>query len=1101
MIDAHRRYERSKTLNVLTELDMTKIVAAARTLDERLEEPGTAPVMEDPLVEERLEAWREALGDEDRLLRRLAWDGLDLESARRVLGPASGSEAPLPGWAAFVERALRLPLPEREDDAPWPEEIRFLDIENPRPFEEVLVPFVLTAREDLSQLAPAFDGILEAEARRSLERNLLQRLVEEAADVFLAAFDAVRAREQTSSWDRLFALADDPDKRPRYLEFVRRLDEGGLKRLLGEYPVLARRLGETSMLWVEANAEFLNRLEADMAELQDVFGSGEDLGAVAEVQPGLSDPHRGGRAVVVLTFASGKKLVYKPKAMGTEAAYFRLLAWLNERGAPLPFKVLAVLDRPTHGWVEFVEHLPCKDEDEARRYFERAGMLLCLLYALEVTDCHYENIIASGEYPVLIDTETLMHHRPVVPTPLGGEDARTLANEQLSESVLRTGLLPRWQLSADGASAYQVSGLGQADEQEVPNLRVPKWTRVNTDRMALEQKPVTLPARTSIPRLDDTPLRLEEHGPQVVDGFRRMYQFLRDHREELLSGPLQELAHEQVRFVFRATRIYGNLQRNLRHRDYLRNGLDRSIYLERLGRAQVPPRGLVEEPDERPAFWPLFAAERQAMDKGDIPFFTARADSDDILISSEETAEGCIKEPSFELVQRRLEALDDEDLEQQVAHIEGTLYAYLAREAPMISRSSGEEGGWSEPPASPEDFIGPALAIAGEIQDRAIRGSDGSAVWISPQFLVQAERFQLQPMDYELYGGTCGVAIFLAAVEQFSPEAGYDELALAALQSLRAGLDRWPERFAEGASIGGASGLGSAVYSLVSVGRLLDEPALVEDAQRVAGLISEDHIAGDRALDVIAGSAGAILSLLALQETRPSKDVLNKATQCGEHLLEKRTESPAGPRAWGVFAEKMNTGFSHGAAGIAYALLRLYEHTGDARFLDAAGEAVAYEQSEYSPEMKNWADYRLDDDEVGYPWQWCRGGTGVGLARLGGLGSLDNRGVREDIEVALTGTREIGVQGVDYPCCGTLGRAEVLLEAGETLQRPEFTEAARTLAWQTLARAEKSGGFALHPMLPKQVDAPGFFQGEAGIGYELLRMARPEQLPSVLMWE
>ena len=61
----------------------------------------------------------------------------------------------------------------------------------------------------------------------------------------------------------------------------------------------------------------------------------------------MSDPHRGRRSVLALTFASGRKLVYKPKDMGTEAAYHRLLAWLNERGAPLPFKVLQ-RTRPLH---------------------------------------------------------------------------------------------------------------------------------------------------------------------------------------------------------------------------------------------------------------------------------------------------------------------------------------------------------------------------------------------------------------------------------------------------------------------------------------------------------------------------------------------------------------------------------------------------------------------------------------------------------------------------------------------------------------------------------------------------------------------------------
>lgn len=31
--------------------------------------------------------------------------------------------------------------------------------------------------------------------------------------------------------------------------------------------------------------------------------------------------------------------------------------------------------------------------------------------------------------------------------------------------------------------------------------------------------------------------------------------------------------------------------------------------------------------------------------------------------------------------------------------------------------------------------------------------------------------------------------------------------------------------------------------------------------------------------------------------------------------------------------------------------------------------------------------------------------------------------------------------------------------------------------------------------------SPGFFQGAAGIGYELLRLAHPDHLPSVLLWE
>ena len=120
----------------------------------------------------------------------------------------------------------------------------------------------------------------------------------------------------------------------------------------------------------------------------------------------------------------------------------------------------------------------------------------------------------------------------------------------------------------------------------------------------------------------------------MVEGFRRMYRFLLDHRDALLGAePLRELAREQVRFVFRATRVYWLILRNLRHRRYLRDGADRSIGLEQLGRAQVPPREAVDEPDEKPLFWPVFRAERLAMEEGDIPFFTARASSDALILS------------------------------------------------------------------------------------------------------------------------------------------------------------------------------------------------------------------------------------------------------------------------------------------------------------------------------------------------------------------------------------------------------------------------------------------------------------------------------------
>ncbi len=1087
----------------LSERDLAGIVERSSTFVERLSD-GFSPVdIEDTsLMDARIEAWCQAVakGDWDRFRLRLAWDGLDLEMARRALGPARLRQgATLPEWSGLLSEALRLaPIEHREGKSTaWPVELSFLDAEEPLPFEEILAPLVLAARKRLVGRTITSGDELSEPVRAALERGLLRSLVTFSAETLLAEFEAMRAQEQ-SSWSLIFALAQDPDGRSLYLDFVRRMAEGGLSRLFLAYPVLARQLGTTACLWVEATGEFLGRLEADRSELGRFFG--DDLGSVVAVQPSLSDRHRGGRTVMALTFASGRKLLYKPKDLGTEAAYYRLLAWVNELGAPLPFRLLKVLDRSTHGWAEFVEHLPCRNRDEARRYYERAGMLLCLFYVLEVTDCHSENIIASGEHPVLIDTETLMHHR-TRPQP-SDEGARVLANEQLDHSVLRTGLLPRWEVSADGRMAYELSGLGGAVEQELP-YRVPKWARVNTDRITFEQLPVTLPVLANVPSLDGAPLGLQDHGPQLVDGFRRMYRFLLDHREALLqSGPLRELAHEEVRFVYRPTKVYGILLSDLRDRRYLRDGADRSIYLEQLGRSQLPLYGPL--PEERPTLWPVFAAERRAMEQGDVPFFTARAGSDALIVAPGQEIEDCFLEPSLESVLRRLKALGQEDLERQIAFIEGSLYAYSARDAAVVSRPTAQppadESDASAEPPPPEAFVEPALALAEEIRARAILAEDRGATWISPQYLVEADRYQLQPMGYDLYGGTCGVSLFLAAAERFSPKEGYGELALAAVRPLRGELRERPQHLAQTMGIGGGSGLGSVVYSLVRMSRLLDEPALLKDARQLAGLITEDRIAADEGLDVLSGAAGAILGLIALYEALPDRAVLERATACGAHLIGAQTASEAGPRAWATLQGTLHTGFSHGAASIAYALLRLYEHTQDPRLLDAAQEGIAYEDAAYSPETGNWAAYRRQD-EPSYAWQWCYGAPGIGLARLGGLGILGTEQVRRDVELALRATREPGLQPVDRLCCGNLGRTEVLLAAGERLSRRELSETARAHAWEAVMRAERAGGFVLDPLLPKQVDNTGFFRGTAGIGYGLLRMACPDLLPSVLMWE
>ena len=74
------------------------------------------------------------------------------------------------------------------------------------------------------------------------------------------------------------------------------------------------------------------------------------------------------------------------------------------------------------------------------------------------------------------------------------------------------------------------------------------------------------------------------------------------------------------------------------------------------------------------------------------------------------------------------------------------------------------------------------------------------------------------------------------------------------------------------------------------------------------------------------------------------------------------------------------TGFSHGAAGIGWALAELYAASREGGFRAAALEAFRYERSCWNPGKRNWPDFREDEPE--YPVHWCHGATGIGLSRL-----------------------------------------------------------------------------------------------------------------------
>jgi lantibiotic modifying enzyme len=184
-------------------------------------------------------------------------------------------------------------------------------------------------------------------------------------------------------------------------------------------------------------------------------------------------------------------------------------------------------------------------------------------------------------------------------------------------------------------------------------------------------------------------------------------------------------------------------------------------------------------------------------------------------------------------------------------------------------------------------------------------------------------------------------------------------------------------------------------------------------------------------------------------------------------------------------------------------LLKLHELSGQQRFRAAALDAIDYERSLFSPAEGNWLDQRdlgsfsraQENGKRKTITAWCYGAPGIGLARLSTLAHLDDAATRAEIATALQTTWANGFGQNHSLCHGDLGNIELLCAAGARFNDARWHAEGQRLAGVILDSINRHGWLC---GLPLGIESPGLMTGLAGIGYGLLRLAAPQQVPSIL---
>lgn len=776
--------------------------------------------------------------------------------------------------------------------------------------------------------------------------------------------------------------------------------------------------------------------------------------AVAGLNGSGGDHHQRGRRVISWRFASGATVVYKPHSLSSDHLGAALLAAVDpfvrhDVGACVPPSI----DHGTYGFQPFVPADAASDRAGLERYFYRYGALCAVLPAIGATDLHNENVVAAGDRPIVVDTESLLSCGVGVDDSLPGRLA-----EHLNVSPPAALLLPC--RNAAAPVDVMVSAVG-VERAQVVNRPFPRLVDDGTDAVRLTWTTTELDAHdANLPTLGGEIASASRHRTVLIDG-------LVDALAAVRSGALERvLDHHppvRIRTITRATFVYGRFLDASQHPKHMGSAEAHSAAFDHL--RPIP----FVEPRHGAA---MLDAERRALRRGDIPFFDGASTSR--WVHADGAPVAALATSPCDHAQRGLRLTAERPDEYHRALAEACL-AEVADESDDLFTGSVFATPFARADVRPYDAVAQLLAR----QAIPYEGPDGVELgWLlatgDPAMTLSAGT----ALGFHDAGG---IVAFLGRLA--GHDASWAATHAAARRGLLASL-RLDERY---------RGVHPLLVQPMSVfGGMASMAMSVPDADDAwietcwgAATPAPTQLPAASGRDLMSGPPG--LLMVACADPRLRRRI--GPARMGE--LVASTQATFADRA--DDAEPWNV--AHGPVGLAWALARAGGVLGRAELLATS---------------RQWFETRIDGPLPAGPG-WCHGAAGVSLAlaeaaaitRSSPLGAAVDELIVQTDGVLRAAWRSVldGTGPVDVSVChGASGVVQSLLALSGLLRRPELqveaTELHRRLVAAIPVRGARTGR-------PTTVACLGYLLGWSGLAdTDLLvhraAIGRPVTLPVTL---
>lgn len=883
----------------------------------------------------------------------------------------------------------------------------------------------------------------------------------------------------------------------RFESFLARIAEASTQQaLFEEYPVMARVVTRRLRFWVDRRVEFAQRFMNDAMQIAGSFWN-QRMPSSANVTFGKGDSHRQGRTVAIVSTDVGK-VVYKPRSAALDVAYHHVIDWFNSKNPEYQLSAVDVINKDEYSWSEHVEAEDSTDSQGADRFAWRLGATTALLYLLRATDFHFENILASGERPIPIDLEALLHVDKESAAS-GDNLVRNVASEFLTDSVLSVGILPNRVIrTRNGVSSMTDISAAGAHGEQTGFIEVPIVKDAASDKIHVTKGLPQIDVRANAPHDNGEVHKIVDRSTEFAAGFSAAYDLVLDHVGEWTrpGGLLSAFEGTSSRLIARPTAVYGKVMADAYHPDFMRDSLDHLLCIGKLLGGYV---GRTDR-DE------VIRAEIADSFDGDIPFFEVRSSDGVVVRGTTGRPVGKRQHAPLDAVRSFFRStVSEADKLRQLRVVNFSFAAATSspREHVSVPRT------FTPAPITVDATakLDAAQRIATRLLDSSVtahpEGMKAERGWVGLTFAAD-QWWTLSPSGFDLYAGTSGIALALATTGQACNDSRIERAAIDLFEQLAESaiavsrlqtIPLEPEK-REGLDNGVFGTFAGMQYALSHAGVRYGRSDLLDAAESLVAPL-EMLASTDTNFDLVSGNAGSIMSLLSLGEARGVSEAFEVAKKAGERLVQSASRHGEAIAWHSKFNRRPLTGMSHGTLGIALALARLREATGDEgeRLLDTVRGALGYERTHFSEKTGDWADLRDDSaGAAGTMRAWCHGSPGGILGRSGlldlGLPRDIERELLEEVRRGAAATLEALAdhggyfgQGNDCLCHGDVGNLVIAESVEHLLESQGDTRSIIDGAWGATFGLAKNTGWTSG--IPMKLEIPGLMTGLAGIAWGL----------------